>query len=54
MGVAHALRTAVPDGEDPVILARLAASSDINTDEFRARFQSIVGYEPPSLNLPIS
>jgi len=50
----YMIRIRRDDLEDPVILARLAASSDINTDEFRARFQSIVGYEPPSLNLPIS
>jgi hypothetical protein len=37
-----------------VILARLAACSDINTAEVQARFESIVGYEPPSLNLPMS
>ncbi len=50
----YMIRIRRDDLEDPVILARLAASSDINTDEFHARFQSIVGYEPPSLNLPIS
>ncbi len=50
----YMIRIRRDDLEDPVILARLAESSDINTDEFRARFQSIVGYEPPSLNLPIS
>ena len=50
----YMIRIRRDDLEDPVILARLAASSDINTDEFRVRFQSIVGYEPPSLNLPIS
>ena len=50
----YMIRIRRDDLEDPVILARLAACSDINTDEFHARFESIVGFEPPSLNLPIS
>lgn len=50
----YMIRIRRDDLEDPVVLARLAACSDINTEEFHARFQSIVGYEPPSLNLPIS
>ena len=49
----YMIRIRRDDLEDPVILARLAACSDINTDEFHARFESIVGFEPPSLNLPI-
>ncbi|MHC4245294.1 MAG: diphosphate--fructose-6-phosphate 1-phosphotransferase [Planctomycetota bacterium] len=50
----YMIRIRRDDLEDPVILARLAACSDINTAEFQARFESIVGYEPPSLNLPMS
>ncbi|MAB72485.1 MAG: 6-phosphofructokinase [Planctomycetaceae bacterium] len=49
----YMIRIRRDDLVDPVILARLAACSDINTDEFHARFESIVGFEPPSLNLPI-
>ena len=49
----YMIRIRRDDLENPVILARLAASSDINTDEFHTRFEAIVGYEPPSLNLPI-
>ncbi len=49
----YMIRIRRDDLDDPVILARLASCSDIDTNEFRERFASLVDFEPPSLNLPI-
>jgi ATP-dependent phosphofructokinase / diphosphate-dependent phosphofructokinase len=47
----YMIRLRRDDFEDPHALAKLAASVDMPLEEFRRRFEYLVGYEPPPLRM---